>query len=602
MNRRQTWKRFLSFVFRAVPLSLMAYWWFTSIAPDLWGISIWFRPTLVVLILIANLILFRRLLRYESSRGSFSIFFLSLGLYLLLPIVYGFLWIFFGHATVFKGMSYLYTSYVSDFNFNDNDGSYERVLKPIDLTFIRDNWTGIGDPWRYRLIIGTPDKDWCDFMQSSTRSEISGFGRCAVWNPFRWKRVESSIFGFSDQVASYSCTEKPHSVDDSHLSYEKLLAISKNCTRAALYIADGVSMNLVMRRAGVSIEKWAESPGVPEEKRYQNLNEIKFSYSPFFKIGNVSELSDKERISIGTFLGLVAHDGDKETIRYFLDKGIDINIRDSNQETPLLNAVWFGQKELTHELLERGADPNAGKSVPLTRSGSLEMTKELISHGADVNFPGANLLGRESNPDIVKLLIDHGAKTDVKHWELAPVDQAIANGNKEVVMVLENGKPSPDKLMLAEAAMDHIEEVRALLDQGVDPNSKIADGRTALHLAVRIYGHLPLVKFLLDRGANINAQNSEGDTPLMYAKANPDRNEIAKLLLERDADVSVRNKYGETALHIYIYARSPEVVKLILAKKPDLNARTRQGFTPLKQAIAIGPEMETLLRDAGATN
>lgn len=60
------------------------------------------------------------------------------------------------------------------------------------------------------------------------------------------------------------------------------------------------------------------------------------------------------------------------------------------------------------------------------------------------------------------------------------------------------------------------EEFKALLDSGVDVNSRDRGGRTALHLAAK-QGQVELARYLLSRGADVNARDALGRTSLMLA-------------------------------------------------------------------------------------
>lgn len=60
------------------------------------------------------------------------------------------------------------------------------------------------------------------------------------------------------------------------------------------------------------------------------------------------------------------------------------------------------------------------------------------------------------------------------------------------------------------------DELKALLDSGLDVNATDRGGRTTLHLAA-ILGQVELARYLLSRGADINARNNPGHTPLMLA-------------------------------------------------------------------------------------
>jgi ankyrin repeat protein len=73
-----------------------------------------------------------------------------------------------------------------------------------------------------------------------------------------------------------------------------------------------------------------------------------------------------------------------------------------------------------------------------------------------------------------------------------------------------------------------VDRVRALLDQGVDPNATDPDGYSALHGAAE-NGHVYVVKLLLGRGARACVCTRDGLTPLDLAEMT-DHDDVAALL------------------------------------------------------------------------
>ena len=61
-----------------------------------------------------------------------------------------------------------------------------------------------------------------------------------------------------------------------------------------------------------------------------------------------------------------------------------------------------------------------------------------------------------------------------------------------------------------------LDEVKALIKSGVDPDSRNREGATPLHWAA-FKGHVDVARYLLSRGASVNAVSKKGSTPLRLA-------------------------------------------------------------------------------------
>ena len=161
----------------------------------------------------------------------------------------------------------------------------------------------------------------------------------------------------------------------------------------------------------------------------------------------------------------------------------------------------------------------------------------------------------------------------------------------------------------------------ALLRKGsADVNTKLADGTSALLLAVRS-DDLELVSLLLDAKANVNDADPDGVTPLTLACANANvaiarklvgagantdladvsgvtplmtavgrpRIENVRLLLEAGAKVDARdNRAQETALMIAVRDNNVPAVRALLDHGAAANAATRTGKTPARRPPGAG--------------
>ena len=98
-------------------------------------------------------------------------------------------------------------------------------------------------------------------------------------------------------------------------------------------------------------------------------------------------------ISLVTALAYAASLGDLEMVKLFMEKGADVNAKNSDGGTVLMFAARGGNLEVVKLLLEKGLDVNAkdkgGRTVLMfaasTDGGQVEVVKLLLEKGLDVN-------------------------------------------------------------------------------------------------------------------------------------------------------------------------------------------------------------------------
>ncbi|HEU0200816.1 MAG TPA: ankyrin repeat domain-containing protein [Burkholderiaceae bacterium] len=133
-----------------------------------------------------------------------------------------------------------------------------------------------------------------------------------------------------------------------------------------------------------------------------------------------------------------------------------------------------------------------------------------------------------------------------------------------------------------------LETLRALLESGVDPNTRDAEGLTPLMLVVRGRTESPAaIKALLDRGADVHAKcdcsacdprsGSQGCNALMIA-ASVGHREIVQILLGAGARVNDKTEQGHTALML---TERSDIVRTLLQWGADPDMRDDHGRTAL---------------------
>lgn len=273
-------------------------------------------------------------------------------------------------------------------------------------------------------------------------------------------------------------------------------------------------------------------------------------------------------------LHIAADNGDKEMIEYLIGKGIPVNIRDKEDETPFMRAVLGDHRDAVLLLYKLGAKINVQGRDGMTPlmlaliNKNLAISSWLIKCNADL-YP-SNSEGR------------------------AALRYAAMLGNTAIMdLMLKAGEANPNKRdnnyvtpLMTAARSGTIEAVKKLLDSGAELESGDDGDRTPLMYAASA-SNREMLNLLLLRGANIDAKDKDGLTPLMYAVIY-EQGANAKLLIQKGANIFDTDKAGENVLHIaaknYTQA-SLNMSDLLMDYGAQPNIQDEKGNTPLMIAV-----------------
>ena len=303
-----------------------------------------------------------------------------------------------------------------------------------------------------------------------------------------------------------------------------------------------------------------------------------------------------------------AQNGDLDLVRLFVEAGLDVNVQpyssssvyiptqEDVEQLDDLEAVWFPQD---------GDEDNDTALMKAAGQGHIEIVRFLVEQGADLdirNRQEQNALmfaAAGGHLAVVVFLIDSGADVSpvgflysYEYGPFTPLMWAAYNGHLDVVnLLLDYGEiidvsGSPGFALGWAAYRGHLDVVNLLLEYGVQLNpgrplgKKRGSGTTALMLAA-YGGQLEVVRFLLEKGADIHVRTAEwlpiktslgsvyfqevGGNALMLA-IDQGHAEVVRLLLEHwmwEYSADGRDDHGETALMYAAAAGDLEMTRLL---------------------------------------
>ncbi len=270
-------------------------------------------------------------------------------------------------------------------------------------------------------------------------------------------------------------------------------------------------------------------------------------------------------------LHVAAEKGYKDLAIIFIDNNANINVQNSEKETPLFCAAKGGHQSLVQLLLNNSFievnTPNRLKKTPLhcaAENGHLAVVKLLAE-----------------TPSVLINAVDENYKTAIQ--------LAIEHGRREVVLyLLTRPNIKIDIGLHAVAAQKGYAEVmEALLKiSDIDLNADIKGtfGKTTLlHVAIE-NDNTKIVQLLINKNVQVNARNSEGETPLAYAVLHGKPAMVYLLLKASGIDINTTlhkietfilnprddwksdgvDIYGCTPLHIAAIKGEEEIIKMLL--------------------------------------
>ncbi len=281
-----------------------------------------------------------------------------------------------------------------------------------------------------------------------------------------------------------------------------------------------------------------------------------------------------------------------------LEFGADVRAMNVRGESPLHLAAGAGAGGYCRALLDRGADVNERDSDGRTPM-DIALDESMFYLSVPVLKAAGGLSGLSSTPRVLA----------------EKLECAIDNHDEDLCReALElgadpNGFESLDDPPLLEA-IDQAAWSMALqlLEWGADPKCRDDSGNTTMHAAAGTWNSNPLfVRTLAELGADVNSRDDSGRTPLHEAADYCDPGDLMDMtlfltLLDLGADVNAADHKGRTPLHVAAAEGEVELARALLDRGARLDVRAGRGLTPFDVAYLRGNgDMMDFLLQQGAS-
>lgn len=171
-----------------------------------------------------------------------------------------------------------------------------------------------------------------------------------------------------------------------------------------------------------------------------------------------------------------------------------------------------------------------------------------------------------------------------------PFNKARAAGANKVAH-----EPSGRTLIQEAVLKGDIDAVRALLEDGANPDKPCKSGQTAMHYAA-LKAHTDIMLLLADNGAQINPRDNAKQTPFFLALDSSDPVRAVEMLAALGGNADIEDAAGRIPLHKAAEKSRAPVFRALLAVTKNSDRPDHKGWRPLHLAAQMnGADVMTAL-------
>ncbi|OUM62827.1 hypothetical protein PIROE2DRAFT_10806 [Piromyces sp. E2] len=274
------------------------------------------------------------------------------------------------------------------------------------------------------------------------------------------------------------------------------------------------------------------------------------------------------------------------TVEYLIENekyksNLNINIKDINNEYPLVTALYCQQNKIFQYLIEHGGDCNTKNNngisllVLAIQRENYEIFEYIIekpklnidekcSNGYSAFMTAMNQNSTSFVESILDYCDDNNISIDINEKDDSgnyPITKAINKNNFDLV------------ILLMEYSIEH----------KIDMNLKDINGYSLLYLSYK-QGFIDMFKYLIEY-LDINQIDCTGQSILFHAVNNDDI-DMVKYLISNGADLNIRDKHNNSVIDYAIFNGKKETLKILSQKDSlSLNNYNSKKETPLISLI-----------------
>ena len=278
--------------------------------------------------------------------------------------------------------------------------------------------------------------------------------------------------------------------------------------------------------------------------------------------------------------------GNNEQLKRLVQKGADVKVDDNGGNTDLAieEIVSIHKKEENlHRLPGNDDDKRLNRYVKPGADVNVTEIESIDSEEIDLHRDV------ETDDEEFDRISERGGYVNVS--EYGSIDSLIWTDEKEEIKKFTRADEETGFIDNQEMSLHQIaeigdgEQLKELIDRGVDVNIKDDDGNTALSIAARS-GHINCENILIAAGADVDIVNDDGISALIHAVGHG-HPPCAHILIDAGADVNHSDYDGSTALMWAATNRCSESIEMLLNVGADVNKVNNNSTTALLEAAMI---------------